>query len=46
MINTLKVKQGKKLKNKEMEKYPPGTARKNGQIHNYKGVYMYISIRK
>lgn len=45
MRNTLEAKQGKKLKNEEMEKYPPGTASKNGQIHNYKGVYMHISIQ-
>lgn len=45
MRNTLETKQGKRLKNEEMEKYPPATARKNGQIHNYKGVYMHNSIR-
>lgn len=28
MRNTLEVKQGKTLKNKEMGKYPPGAARK------------------
>lgn len=45
MRNTLETKQGKRLKNEEMEKYPPATARKNEQTHNYKGVYMHNSIR-